>query len=279
MGAEVLLGLEHIHSKGIIYRDLKLENVLVDEKGHCKISDLGLAVRMSDEMVKGYAGTPGYTAPEVVLSHYYDHIVDFFSLGVMIYRFLCGKKPFQSKRRHHNRRHGENRQENQRRRTTELDRNVVEMEPDFPSQYFVPQAKSILKGLLCKNPTKRMGANGIDEIKQHPWFDSIDFGLLEAGYLDPPFVPSLDEIHAEQQQHIGRPPKDEIYEREKLKPEFDESLKNFPYASKKVIQEEIVEVLKKVNAERGKSQPDNSDAPFFENDGGGDSCLGVCIIN
>merc|ERR1719189_165031 len=106
--AQVLLGLEHIHSKGIVYRDLKLENVLVDEKGHCKISDLGLAVRMSSELVKGYAGTPGYTAPEVVLSHYYDHIVDFFSLGVMIYRFLCGKKPFQSKRRH-NRRHGENR--------------------------------------------------------------------------------------------------------------------------------------------------------------------------
>eukprot|EP00486_Rosalina_sp_Unknown_P000958 CAMPEP_0201567764 /NCGR_PEP_ID=MMETSP0190_2-20130828/8393_1 /ASSEMBLY_ACC=CAM_ASM_000263 /TAXON_ID=37353 /ORGANISM="Rosalina sp." /LENGTH=648 /DNA_ID=CAMNT_0047988113 /DNA_START=111 /DNA_END=2057 /DNA_ORIENTATION=+ len=279
--AEVLLGLDHIHSKGIIYRDLKLENVLVDEKGHCKISDLGLAVRMSNDLVKGYAGTPGYTAPEVVLSHYYDHIVDFFSLGVMIYRFLCGKKPFQSKRRHHGRRHGENRQENQRRRTTELDRNVVEMEPDFPSQYFVPQAKSILKGLLCKNPKKRMGANGIEEIKQHPWFDSIDFGLLEAGYLDPPFVPSLDEIHAEQQQHIGRPPKDEIYEREKLKPEFDEQLKGFSYASKKVIQEEIVEVLKKVHAERRKSQPDNHDQPFnFDNvdPGRGDSCLGACII-
>ena len=280
--AEVLLGLDHIHSKGIIYRDLKLENVLVDEKGHCKISDLGLAVRMSNDLVKGYAGTPGYTAPEVVLSHYYDHIVDFFSLGVMIYRFLCGKKPFQSKRRHHGRRHGENRQENQRRRTTELDRNVVEMEPDFPSQYFVPQAKSILKGLLCKNPKKRMGSNGIDEIKQHPWFDSIDFGLLEAGYLDPPFVPSLDEIHAEQQQHIGRPPKDEIYEREKLKPEFDEQLKAFPYASKKVIQEEIVEVLKKVHAERRKSQPENPDAPFnFDtvDPGRGDSCLSACIIN
>merc|ERR1719189_858984 len=278
--AQVLLGLEHIHSKGIVYRDLKLENVLVDEKGHCKISDLGLAVRVSKELVKGYAGTPGYTAPEVVLSHYYDHIVDFFSLGVMIYRFLCGKKPFQSKRRHHGRRHGENRQENQRRRTTELDRNVVEMEPDFPSQYFVPQAKSILKGLLCKNPERRMGANGIDEIKQHPWFDSIDFGLLEAGYLDPPFVPSLDEIHAEQQQHIGRPPKDEIYEREKLKPEFDQQLKNFPYASRKVIQEEIVEVLKKVHAERASKDPHGGDAPFqFDSDGRGDSCLGVCLVN
>jgi len=279
--AEVLLGLDHIHSKGIIYRDLKLENVLVDERGHCKISDLGLAVRMNNDLVKGYAGTPGYTAPEVVLSHYYDHIVDFFSLGVMIYRFLCGKKPFQSKRRHNNRRHGENRQENQRRRTTELDRNVVEMEPDFPSQYFVPAAKSVLKGLLCKNPHNRMGANGIEEIKQHPWFDTVDFGLLEAGYLDPPFVPSLDEIHAEQQQHIGRPPKDEIYEKEKLRPEFDEQLKGFPFVSKKVIQEEIVEVLRKVQTERRKSQTDHSDQPFSFNDvsdGKGDSCLNGCII-
>ena len=74
---------------------------------------------------------------------------------------------------------------------------------------------------------------------------------------------------------------DGIYEREKLKPEFDEQLKAFPYASKKVIQEEIVEVLKKVHAERRKSQPENENAPFnFDNvnDGRGDSCLGACII-
>ncbi|ETO03866.1 rhodopsin kinase, partial [Reticulomyxa filosa] len=89
--AEVLLGLEHIHSKGIIYRDLKLENVLLDSRGHCKISDLGLAVKMETGGVRGYAGTPGYTAPEVVLSLHYDTIADFFSFGVMIYRFLCGK--------------------------------------------------------------------------------------------------------------------------------------------------------------------------------------------
>merc|ERR1719249_327280 len=148
------------------------------------------------------------------------------------------------------------------------------MDPVYPEKYFSSDAKDFLSRLMRKDPAHRLGKNGIMEIKSQRWFQPIDFGLLEAGYLDPPFVPSLDEIHAEQQQHIGRPPKDEIYEREKLKPEFDESLKNFPYASKKVIQEEIVEVLKKVNAERGKSQPDNSDAPFFENDGGGDSCLG-----
>lgn len=98
--AQVLLGLEHIHSKGIVYRDLKLENVLVDENGHVKISDLGLAVLLGDSgKVRGYAGTPGYTAPEVVLGFNYNHIADFFSLGVMIYRCLCGKKPFLRKSR------------------------------------------------------------------------------------------------------------------------------------------------------------------------------------
>lgn len=101
--SQVLLGLEHIHSKGIVYRDLKLENVLVDEKGHVQISDLGLAVLLGDSgKVRGYAGTPGYTAPEVVLGFQYNHIADFFSLGVMVYRCLCGRKPFlrRTRKRH-----------------------------------------------------------------------------------------------------------------------------------------------------------------------------------
>jgi len=199
------------------------------------------------------------------------------------------KKPFQPKRHRDNK--GDNRndaEDDQKRRTTELDRNVVEMEPEYPSQYFTPEAKSLLKGLLCKNAHQRLGAAHINEIKQHPWFDSIDFGLLEAGYLEPPFVPALDEIHAEQQQNIGRPPQDDKYARIKIKPEFEESLKKFPYISKKVIQEEIVEVLNKVQQERRMSVADGGrsggDAAigfdFTDNDmaRNGDSCLGQCVV-
>ena len=171
--AEVLLGLEHIHSKSIIYRDMKLENVLLDEKGHCRISDLGLAVQTKDK-VKGYAGTPGYTAPEVILMQPYDKTCDFFAFGVMIYRFLCGKKPFGS---HIG--------------TADLDKNVLQAKPEFGDDYFSPMAKSLLEGLMEKDPTQRLGANGIDEIKQHAWFDPMDWGLLEAGYLVPPFVPKV----------------------------------------------------------------------------------------
>merc|ERR1719447_2098494 len=71
---------------------MKLENVLLDERGHCRISDLGLAVRSKE--VKGYAGTPGYTAPEVITNKPYNHMADFFSYGVMVYRFLSGQNPF-----------------------------------------------------------------------------------------------------------------------------------------------------------------------------------------
>jgi len=218
-----------------------------------------------------------------VLGHHYDHVVDFFSLGVMIYRFLCGKKPFQSVRRKTREQQKDPKQRNQ---TAELDRNVVEMEPSFPLEYFSANARSLVKGLLCKNPRKRLGARGIYEIKQHPWFDPTDFGLLEAGYLDPPFIPSLDEIHAEGQQHIGRPPQDDQFQKTKLTPEFEKSLEAFNYVSKVIIQEEIVEVLKKVNATEGKRQGHNKgdtvDLPLIGNslEAGGErqSCMAGCLV-
>ena len=99
--AQMLLGLDHIHKKGIVYRDLKLENVLVDEYGHIKISDLGLAITVNKtgKIRGGYAGTPGYIAPEVILGTPYNHLADYFSLGVMVYRCLCGKKPFERRNR------------------------------------------------------------------------------------------------------------------------------------------------------------------------------------
>jgi serine/threonine protein kinase len=91
--AEVLLGLEHVHNASIIYRDMKLENVLLDHLGHCRISDLGLAV-VTKTKIKGYAGTPGYTAPEMIKNKLYGPSADIFSFGVMLYRMLCGSKPF-----------------------------------------------------------------------------------------------------------------------------------------------------------------------------------------
>ena len=92
----------------------------------------------------------------------------------------------------------------------------------------------------------------------------------------------MDEIHAEQQQHIGRPPQDDKFQKTKIKPEFDKSLEDFTFVSKKVIQEEIVEVLKKVGAEKRQSAAIDISEPLdFKNETdtrGGDSCLSGCHI-
>eukprot|EP00475_Leptophrys_vorax_P003971 TRINITY_DN1231_c0_g1_i1.p1 TRINITY_DN1231_c0_g1~~TRINITY_DN1231_c0_g1_i1.p1 ORF type:complete len:645 (-),score=190.06 TRINITY_DN1231_c0_g1_i1:64-1998(-) len=232
--AEVLLGLEHIHSKGIIYRDIKLENILLDGKGHCKVSDLGLAV-MTKDRVKGYAGTPGYTAPEVILMQPYDKMCDFFSYGVLIYRLLSGRKPFGSHMG-----------------SSDLDKNVVSVDPEYPEEFFSPEAIDLLSKLMIKDPSKRLGVNGIEEIKQHPWFDPIDWGLLEAGYLDPPFVPKTDEINADSLKNpAGRPHQDDKYRRVKLTEEFQRSLEEFPFKSVRALQRELVECMEK--ADEGKA--------------------------
>lgn len=120
-------------------------------------------------------GTPGYIAPEAIKGRFYGPSVDIFSFGVIIYRMLAGSKPFRGK--------GER----------ELDRAVVEKKVTFPKEIFSTHAVSLLSGLLVKNPAKRLGCGprGIQEIKEHPFFGSIDWGLLEAGYLDAPFIPNV----------------------------------------------------------------------------------------
>merc|ERR1719512_46064 len=104
-----------------------------------------------------------------------------------------------------------------------------------------------------------MGTNGIDSIKNHPWFEEIDFGLLEAKYLDPPFVPNLDEVNADCLRHISRPPQDNRFKSIKITPAFEAKLSQFPYVSKKAVQEEIVEVL-----ERSEGIVNNSESHIQE---------------
>jgi len=131
-----------------------------------------------------------------------------------------------------------------------LDRNVLEMEPEYPSAYFKEEAKDFLQKLMEKNPDKRLGINGIDEIKNHRWLNLIDFGLLEAGYLEPPFAPNQDEVNADSLRHLGRNQQDDKYKKVRLTPEFQKQLENFHYQSEIALQKEIVEVLQKEDAEK-----------------------------
>lgn len=240
--AQVLLGLEHVHAANIIYRDMKLENVLLDHNGHCRISDLGLAV-VSKVKIKGYAGTPGYTAPEMIKNKPYGPSADIFSFGVMLYRMLCGSKPFKGKI------------------DRDLDKAVIEKKPQFPKEIFTKEAISLLTGLLHKKPENRLGCaeRGIQEIKEHPFFESIDWGLLEAGYIDPPFVPNKFDVNAASLKDIGDFDRAK-YRNVKLDEKFKAKVKNFDYVSSKGLQDEMVAVLEKAdenkNFEKFAAQPE-----------------------
>lgn len=232
--AEILLGLEAMHAKNIIFRDLKLENVLLDEEGHCKISDLGLVALYGQKKVNHYAGTPGYIAPEVTQKKPYGPAVDIFSFGVTLYRMLSGKKPFR----------GHTRQD--------FDRAVCNDEPVYDPDIFSPHAISLLKGLLEKDPKKRLGCGkgGTQAIKDHPFFSSIDWGLLEVGYMDPPFTPSKHDVNANSLEDIGFEDADaKQYDKVVLDDKFKKQIHGFDFVSKQAVRSEIVAALKKAEEE------------------------------
>jgi len=156
---------------------------------------------------------------------------------------LCGSKPFKGKI------------------DRELDKAVIERKPTYHKEYFSKEAVSVLNGVLQKRPENRLGCGerGIDEIKDHPFFEAIEWGLLEAGYLDPPFVPNKCDVNAARLKDIGEFDKNK-YRNVKLDDRFKSKVANFPFVSAQAIQDELVAVLKKadekVNFEKFAIQPE-----------------------
>lgn len=99
--AQIVMAVGELHSKGIMHRDLKLENILVDESGYLKIIDYGLAkiIESSNELATSYCGTPEYIAPEMVNNTGHDMTVDWWAVGILIYELLVGVTPFFNKNR------------------------------------------------------------------------------------------------------------------------------------------------------------------------------------
>jgi len=148
--AEILLSIEHLHSQNIMYRDLKPENVLIDLDGHVRITDFGLSKDCFGprERAKSFCGSPEYMSPDMLNQESHTRMVDLYSLGALLYELLTGLPPFYSDNR------------------DEMYHNIVHREISFP-RYLSPEAVRLLRGLLAKDPEKRLGARGaFEEVKR-----------------------------------------------------------------------------------------------------------------
>ncbi|KAL9880196.1 uncharacterized protein LOC119644546 isoform X1 [Glossina fuscipes] len=175
-GAEIISGLKFLHKKGIIYRDLKLDNVLLDYEGHVRIADFGMCKLQIylDKTADSFCGTPDYMAPEIIKGEKYNQNVDWWSFGVLLYEMLIGQSPFSGCDE------------------DELFWSICNEIPWFPV-YISAEATCILKGLLEKDYTKRVGSHysPAGDICGHIFFRPIDWILLEKRQIEPPFRPQV----------------------------------------------------------------------------------------
>lgn len=177
--AEIILAIEHLHKNDILYRDLKPENVLIDYNGHIKLTDFGLsAINFTKESSSNiFCGSPEYMPPEMIKKENYGRMIDYYAIGALLYEMIGGIPPFYSKKR------------------KVLFYNIINKEPKFYRE-FSSQAKDLIKRLLRKDYKKRLGyKHDMSEVKNHPFFSSIDWDKLVAKQLKPPYRPSMRDIN------------------------------------------------------------------------------------
>ena len=140
--AEIVVALEYLHSQNVFYRDLKPENILLDQEGHVRVADFGISrINFTEhDRSASFCGSPEYMSPEMLKSgHVHGRTVDYYALGALLYEMLTGLPPHFSESR------------------DEMYRKILTGAVEYP-RYLSPMAKSILKGLLMKNPEQRLGA-------------------------------------------------------------------------------------------------------------------------
>lgn len=202
--AEIVLSLQYLHSIGIIHRDLKPDNILINNDGHIKLTDFGLSrVGIIDErnptsnlksdpllnLSRSFdvdknntssnhqiIGTPDYLSPEILLGEKHSKQVDWWALGVITYEFLVGYPPFTDET------------------PEKIFDNILSRRLEWPMDYEISdEAKDFVERLLELDPSKRLGARGIDEIKNHPFFKGIEWDTLLQQPMENSFVPKTED--------------------------------------------------------------------------------------
>ncbi|KAI8377479.1 serine/threonine protein kinase [Radiomyces spectabilis] len=213
--AELLSALECLHDYNVVYRDLKPENILIDYNGHIALCDFGLCkLNMKEnERTNTFCGTPEYLAPELLLGQGYTKTVDWWTLGVLLYEMITGLPPF----------YDEN--------TNEMYRKILEDELRFPED-MSPDAKTLLRGLLTRDPNQRLGNNGSQDIKNHPFFASIDWRRLNQKKMQPPFKPSVESAYDTtnfDEEFTSEQPMESIVDESQISKTMQEQFVGFTY--------------------------------------------------
>jgi len=172
----VVLGLQYLHENKIIYRDLKLDNLLLDTEGYVKIADFGLCKEGMGygDRTGTFCGTPEFLAPEVLTETSYTRAVDWWGLGVLIFEMLVGESPFP----------GDDEEE--------VFDSIVNDEVRYP-RFLSLEAIAIMRRLLRKNPERRLGASERDaeDVKKQAFFRNVNWEDLLMRRVPPPFVPTI----------------------------------------------------------------------------------------
>ena len=210
---EILLAIEYLHHEKIIFRDLKPENTLIDLDGHIKLIDFGLAKEDHGDRLHTFCGSHEYLSPEMIKRAGYNKSVDFYSLGSFLYEMLTGLPPFWDKDRN------------------VLYNKILHEEPSIP-RYLSREVQSLLKGLLRKDPTLRIGSIfGIKEIKDHAWLDDIDWKAIFMKKVPPPFRPNSTKSNFEH-EFMNSPIEDSIfYKSDRFSVENDQIFPTFFYSN------------------------------------------------
>ncbi|PAA74802.1 hypothetical protein BOX15_Mlig003256g1 [Macrostomum lignano] len=173
----VVEALQYLHRKGIVYRDLKPENLLLDTTGYCKITDFGFAKRIGfGKKTWTFCGTPEYVPPEVILNKGHDLTADFWSLGVLMFELLTGTPPFTA---------------SDPMKTYNIILKGIDA-VDFPRR-ISRNAQNLVKKLCRDNPTERLGVGrgGVMEVSKHIWFEGFNWAGMNSKTLTPPILPKV----------------------------------------------------------------------------------------
>lgn len=169
-----ILALEDIHNMGMVYRDLKPENMLIGSDGYLKFADFGFAKTLKP-WAKSFSlvGTPEYLPPEIIANEGHDRGFDMWTLGVLIYEMLSRRTPFHDRHR----------------RT--MFNKICNVRYSFPA-FFPAEAADLVRNLLRRRPIYRLGVvGGMESIKKHPWFDGFDWEALRNRTMKAPYVPKV----------------------------------------------------------------------------------------